>query len=647
MGLRSQNNPIASYRDVFSATGIDAVGAAPPGVPTGHIATGGVISDYSEGPTVYRAHIFTSSGIFNVTSTGDFGEDVEYLVVAGGGAGGGGAFNGGGGGAGGYRTGTGMPISAGSYPVTVGAGGAGIAGNYAGVQGGDSVFNNITSRGGGGGGAHDANPRGGNPGGSGGGGSQANGSAGTGNTPSTSPAQGYPGSGNWYAGAGGGGGAGGPHPGHTGPGSPPFTSSGGTQDKVSGGIGVRTPFGGPLYAIGVPGPGGTGGYLAGGGGGGGRDAYGVPQGLGKSGGGDGGPGPDSGHPGSAGTSGTGGGGGGCSGNTIPGTLHGGNGGSGIIVVRYQIGQLTATAKATGGAISFYNNKTIHTFTSSGTFENTSGSPLSVEYFAIAGGGAGGSSGTSDTVTGGGGGAGGVVTSHPGLVPATNPEPAVGPGSPNALTITVGAGGYSVSGKDAAGSIGNNTTITGPGPWSVTAYGGGGGGGNSAAAPLTPDRGSGGGGSESNGSSTYYTSTQGFAGSNGSESGNYAGNGGGAGSAAAVAAGGAGNGVRIPAVYRNPVVAPGPGTGPQVGGGLGSPGPAGGFYFGGGGSTTIGPNSGLNEAIPAGYGGGGGGRYNSRGQSGVENTGSGGGGGHGNNGGSGSGGSGIVLIAYPS
>ena len=44
-----------------------------------------------------------------------------------------------------------------------------------------------------------------------------------------------------------------------------------------------------------------------------------------------------------------------------------HGGSGVVVVRYQIGSLTATAKATGGSISFYNNKTIHTFTSSGTF----------------------------------------------------------------------------------------------------------------------------------------------------------------------------------------------------------------------------------------------------------------------------------------
>ena len=50
--------------------------------------------------------------------------------------------------------------------------------------------------------------------------------------------------------------------------------------------------------------------------------------------------------------------------------HGGNGGSGIVVVRYQIGQIATDAKATGGSISFYNNKTIHTFTGSGVFETT-------------------------------------------------------------------------------------------------------------------------------------------------------------------------------------------------------------------------------------------------------------------------------------
>ena len=86
MGIRSQNNPLAAYLDVFSNTGTDAAGAAPPGSPSGLTATGGVISDYTSGSDVYRAHIFTSSGALNVTALGDFGNTVDYLVVAGGGA---------------------------------------------------------------------------------------------------------------------------------------------------------------------------------------------------------------------------------------------------------------------------------------------------------------------------------------------------------------------------------------------------------------------------------------------------------------------------------------------------------------------------------------------------------------------------------
>jgi hypothetical protein len=101
---------------------------------------------------------------------------------------------------------------------------------------------------------------------------------------------------------------------------------------------------------------------------------------------------------------TGGGGGGEWGSADAAGLQGA-GGSGIVVVRYQIAQLTATAKATGGAISYYSGKTIHTFTSSGTFATLSNwnNPDTVEYLVVAGGGGGG--GAND---GGGGGAGGVV-----------------------------------------------------------------------------------------------------------------------------------------------------------------------------------------------------------------------------------------------
>ena len=78
--------------DLFSGGYFQRTGNMPnaPGLPpSGLTATGGVISDYTDGPAVYRAHVFTSSGTFSVTAPGTFGDTVEYLVVAGGGGGGG------------------------------------------------------------------------------------------------------------------------------------------------------------------------------------------------------------------------------------------------------------------------------------------------------------------------------------------------------------------------------------------------------------------------------------------------------------------------------------------------------------------------------------------------------------------------------
>ena len=71
--------------DIYNAPGL-------PPPQSGMTATGGVISDYTDpGPgSIYRAHIFTSSGTFSVTdNTTDFGADglADYLVVAGGGSG--------------------------------------------------------------------------------------------------------------------------------------------------------------------------------------------------------------------------------------------------------------------------------------------------------------------------------------------------------------------------------------------------------------------------------------------------------------------------------------------------------------------------------------------------------------------------------
>ena len=83
------------------STGVDAVTPAPGGVPI--VATGGIISEYSEpGGNVYRAHVFTNTGTFEVTSAGGaYGDAVDYLVVAGGGGGSDRGNGAGGGGAGG------------------------------------------------------------------------------------------------------------------------------------------------------------------------------------------------------------------------------------------------------------------------------------------------------------------------------------------------------------------------------------------------------------------------------------------------------------------------------------------------------------------------------------------------------------------
>ena len=201
MALRSFNNPQARFLDFFSKTGTDASGEVP---LTGIVATGGVISDYTSPPgAVYRAHVFTSSGTFSVSSIGGYGSDVEYLVVAGGGGGGsvtaGQYYSGaGGGGAGGFRTnvsgypavGSAFPVSTspGSYTITVGGGGAGGSSN-----GGNSSFGPITSVGGGRGATTSSAPvtdpsHYGIPGGSGGG------AAGRGNPTPGGAGENYPGS---------------------------------------------------------------------------------------------------------------------------------------------------------------------------------------------------------------------------------------------------------------------------------------------------------------------------------------------------------------------------------------------------------------------------------------------------------------------
>ena len=113
--------------------------------------------------------------------------------------------------------------------------------------------------------------------------------------------------------------------------------------------------------------------------------------------------------------GTGSGGGG---GTI-GIYGGANGGSSVVVVRYKIAELAASAKATGGLISFYNNKTIHTFLASGTFTVTDSTLTSIETVIVAGGGGGGGTKSTGSYTGAGGGeSGGVYVNNSMTVSST-------------------------------------------------------------------------------------------------------------------------------------------------------------------------------------------------------------------------------------
>jgi hypothetical protein len=104
------------------------------------IATGGTINNYTVGGLNYKSHTFTSGSNFVVSQVGT-NPTIDVVIVAGGG--GGGTDRGGGGGAGGMQTAT-QTISATTYSVTVGTGGSANGG-----QGGNSVFNGVTSSGGG------------------------------------------------------------------------------------------------------------------------------------------------------------------------------------------------------------------------------------------------------------------------------------------------------------------------------------------------------------------------------------------------------------------------------------------------------------------------------------------------------------------
>ena len=236
---------------------------------------------------------------------------VQYLVVGGGGSGGNsaGASNqgGGGGGAGGFRTGTLSVTPEQSYTVIVGGGGPGInyntSGGARGEDGGVSTFSTISSTGGGGGGTKGGSTSG--RGGGSGGGASKNGSGGGGNAGSYSPSEGNPGgsAGQTDNGAGGGGAGG---------------------SGTAGGWGGA---GGPGESSSITGTATT--YA--GGGGGGEETSGGGAGSGGSGGGGAGGGASGSTAGTPGTDGLGGGGGGTGSSN---TVQSGDGGSGIVILKW-------------------------------------------------------------------------------------------------------------------------------------------------------------------------------------------------------------------------------------------------------------------------------------------------------------------------
>ena len=249
----------------------------------------------------YCIHTFTASGTFQVATAGN----VEVLVVAGGGGGGAGWYAGGGG-AGGLIYNAAFAVTAQTYTITVGAGGAGSTSVVVrGANGENSVFSSLTAVGGGCGGSRTAQQSG-VSGGSGGGASW----------PSTA------------------GGAGTAQQGNAG-----GTNAGGNYGASGGGAGAAglagnaSPYGrdgaiGAEYSIS-----GTATYYAGGGAGGSDSSLSRIGGLGG-----GGRASNTTIAAGNGTPNTGGGGGG--GSSVEGSggsgiyERGGNGGSGIVIIKY-------------------------------------------------------------------------------------------------------------------------------------------------------------------------------------------------------------------------------------------------------------------------------------------------------------------------
>ena len=667
------------FRDAFGAGG----GGTTAQPVSGIVASGGVATDYTIGTDIYRAHVFLSTGTLVVDSLGSgaIPANIDYLVVGGGGGGGGKSAQSGGGGAGGFRTNLpGHPVKAadyvieeGTYTVIVGAGGASPnADGEIAAKGGDSDFHPapvswpstkfVRAHGGGGGCGYSIAPGPGMNGGSGGGApnNTGHGAGGTGNTadPNHPQRQGYNGGdddpyyntpASPYAGGGGGG------AGRLGAPDAPDTP----LTKSTGGFGLQALIAGPPaqpQPVGASGPGSGAaatGYFAGGGGGGGYSDTGAAGGYG--GGGDGAPFSGTSQP-SVGASGVMSSGGGGGGGGHPAYAPGGNGGSGVVVVRYKIGSIdTSAAKATGGMVSFYNGKTVHVFTSTGSLSSDSPFNETCECVIIGGGAGTGNPATSGAHGSGGGGAGAVYDRNNVALNLSGPwsfnvqvggggakkaYERGGNGTPSFAafptgTLTApggGAGGVSVSGSEpgnAGGAGGGASNYSGSDPFP-------GGDGDGAPWPGTPgnDPGSGWGGN--GGTSVVASGSYGGGGGGGAVNGQ---------NGSGTQGGDGGGGYKIPASYQSPDIEIGyPGPGSTY------------FWFAGGGGGGVYNNASGPEGIGGGgpdlstpYAGAGNGTYRTGPVSGrgKVNSGSGAGGGGGGNAAYGNvGGSGIVLIAYP-
>ena len=289
-------------------------------------ASGGTVTTSGN----YKIHTFTGPGTFTVNCVSNISSNniVSYVVVAGGGAGGGGV--GGGGGAGGFREykgpadcytasplngnpgGTAVTVTAQGYPITVGGGASAPGSSVTGPNGSPSTFSTITSTGGGGGARNSAASPGGSGGGAYGGGGPTPNTIGTGNTPPVSPPQGNPG-------------------------GTPGTCA---QESGGGGGGAGAVGGAGAYPNGGPGGNGVttnipGSPITKAGGGGGSGFAGTGGAGGSGGGGDSGPGRNAGSGQQATVNSGGGGGAGNYAPSTPSAAIGGDGGSGIVIIRYK------------------------------------------------------------------------------------------------------------------------------------------------------------------------------------------------------------------------------------------------------------------------------------------------------------------------